>query len=227
VRDIKLSFAPGLTLAIVGIVLFAWIAMTVSEPQVPAIDLAIRGAIHAEASPALTAAMKVVTQLGGGWFLWPLGASIIWWLVRQNRRRPAAWFVIAALGANIIDESMKLLFQRPRPDPFFGYEKPLTYSFPSGHSFVSFCFYLALAQVLIRPHWPAGRKVGIWIAALLITFCIGFSRVYLGVHYPSDVAGGFAAAFAWTFMMRSARPRFSLGTDALPARLPPRSTTDE
>ena len=170
--------------------------------------------------------MMFATQLGGGWFLWPFGASMVWLFIRQGRRRMAAWFVTTALGANIIDEAMKLVFQRPRPDAFFGYEKPITYSFPSGHSFVSFCFYLALAQVLIRPDWPAGRKVALWSAALLIILSIGLSRIYLGVHYPTDVAGGYAAAAAWTWTMRAARPRFFLGTGEPGGRSQPRSTTD-
>lgn len=226
-RDIKLSFAPGPMLAVMGMVLFAWIATTASQPQPPPIDLAIRDAIHLLASPALTATMKVVTLFGSGWFLWPFGVVIGWWLLRNSRRRTAAWLATTVLGANIINESMKLLFGRPRPEPFFGYDKPGTYSFPSGHSFVSFCFYLALAEVLLRTHWPAGRKYALWSAAVLITLSIGFSRVYLGVHYPTDVAGGYAAAVAWTWIMRSARSRFALGTDGLPGRSEPRSTTDE
>jgi undecaprenyl-diphosphatase len=226
VRDIKISIAPGLTLVIVAIVLFAWIAMTATQPSVPQVDIAARAEIHSLASPALTAAMKVITQLGGGWFLWPFGAVIVYLLLRQNRRLAAAWFATTVLGANIINESMKLLFERPRPEPFFGYDKPNTYSFPSGHSFVSFCFYLALAEVLIRPAWPTGRKVALWSVAILLTLSIGFSRIYLGVHYPTDVAGGFTAAIAWTWIMRAARPHVDPGIDAAPARSQPRSTTD-
>jgi undecaprenyl-diphosphatase len=226
VRDIKISIAPGPTLAIIAIVLFAWIAMTASQPRVPPLDISTRAEIHSWTSPALTAVMKVITQLGSGWFLWPFGALIVYVLVRQNRRRTAAWFATTVLGANIINESMKLLFERPRPEPFFGYDKPNTYSFPSGHSFVSFCFYLALAEVLIPPAWPAGRKFALWSAAMLLTLSIGFSRIYLGVHYPTDVAGGFAAAIAWTWIMRAARSHVDPGIDAAPARSQPRSTTD-
>ena len=108
------------------------------------------------------------------------------------------------LGANLLDEGMKLIFHRPRPTPWFEYPPPSTYSFPSGHSFVSFCFYLALAEILIRDEWPLGRRMAMWTGAGILTLAIGFSRAYLGVHYPTDVLAGYAAAIAWTTLIRIA-----------------------
>src|ERR1035438_1105653 len=84
----------------------------------------------------------------------------------------------------------------------FGYPLPSTYSFPSGHAFVSFCFFLCLAEILIRDEWPVAGKVAMWSAALACTLTIGLSRVYLGVHYPTDVLAGYAAGIVWTTLIR-------------------------
>jgi undecaprenyl-diphosphatase len=186
---------------------FAFLAWTLPLTGPAAFDAPLRAAIHGWASPALTEAMKAATQLGGGFFLFPLGAIVTFALYREGRRRDAALFVIAVLGANILDEGMKLVFRRERPDPWFGYPEPFTYSFPSGHSFVSFCFYFSLAEILIREDWPAARKGATWVAAGLLTLTIGLSRVYLGVHYPTDVIAGFVAAIAWTTAIRVAHHR--------------------
>ena len=212
------------TLATTAAIIFAAFCVALPLDGPAALDVPLRAMIHGWATPSLTAAMRVITQLGGGWFLLPLGALITFALHREGRRRDAALFVIAVLGANILNEGMKLIFHRERPTPWFGYPEPITYSFPSGHSFVSFCFYLSLAEILIRDDWPAARKLALWTAATLLTLTIGFSRAYLGVHYPTDVLAGFTAAIAWTTLIRIAHhtywsPRVAPYTS--PANAPP------
>uniref|UniRef100_Q029U2 Phosphoesterase, PA-phosphatase related n=1 Tax=Solibacter usitatus (strain Ellin6076) TaxID=234267 RepID=Q029U2_SOLUE len=203
---IRLKFHPtrDYTLAALTALAFAWIAYIVPDSGPTALDVAVRAFIHSFASPALTAALKVVTQLGGGWFLFPLGTLVVLALYSAGRRREAALFTVAVLGANILDEAMKLVFHRTRPDPWFDYPLPRTYSFPSGHSFVSFCFYFALAEILVGDEWPRSRRLAVWIAAALFTLAIGLSRAYLGVHYPTDVLAGYIAAVAWTTVIRIA-----------------------
>jgi undecaprenyl-diphosphatase len=185
-------------------VAFGWLALTISTVGPTPLDVPVRAAIHGLASPVLTAAMKVATQLGGGWFLYPLGALIVGTLYRAGRRRESALFAVAVLGANLLDQGMKLVFHRPRPIPWFEYPQPDSFSFPSGHSFVSFCFYFSLAEILIEDEWPLGRRLAMWAAAGAITLAIGFSRAYLGVHYPTDVLAGYVAAIAWTTLIRVA-----------------------
>lgn len=209
---LRSQFRPGrdYALAILAALGFVWISLTIPDSGPTALDAAVRGVIHSWASDSLTSAMKVATQFGGGWFLFPFGALITWMLYRAGRRRDAVIFVVAVLGANLIDEGMKLIFHRPRPLPWFEYPEPITYSFPSGHSFVSFCFYLSLAEILIGDEWPAARKAAMWTAAAICTLTIGFSRAYLGVHYPTDVLGGYVAAVAWTTMVRVAHHMYWL-----------------
>jgi undecaprenyl-diphosphatase len=207
---LRSKFHPGrdYTLAAVSALTFTWLALTIPVGGPTPLDIAGRAAIHASANPALTAAMKFATQLGGGWFLTPLAVLIVGSMFVAGRRRDAALFTIAVLGANLLNESMKLIFHRPRPIPWFEYPRPGTYSFPSGHSFVSFCFYLSLAEILIQDDWPLSRKMAMWTAAALLTLSIGFSRAYLGVHYPTDVLAGFVAATAWTTLIRIAHHTF-------------------
>ena len=207
---LRSKFRPGrdYALALIAVFVFAWFAVTMPLVGPTAFDMSVRSTIHAWAHPALTGAMRVATQLGGGYFLLPLGALIVFALYQAGRRRESALFVVAVLGANALDEVMKLVFHRVRPTPWFDYPRPGTFSFPSGHAFVSFCFYLALAEILIRDEWPLARKVVIWTAATLMTLSIGFSRAYLGVHYPTDVLAGFVAAIAWTTMIRIAHHTF-------------------
>jgi undecaprenyl-diphosphatase len=203
---IRLKFHPArdYTLAALASLVFAGIAYIVPAIGPTALDVTVRAFIHSFASPALTTAMEFITQLGGGWFLFPIGALIVLALYRSGRRRDAALFAVAVLGADILDEVMKLVFHRSRPDAWFDYPIPGNYSFPSGHSFVSFCFYFALAEILIRDEWPRPRRLAVWAAAALFTLAIGFSRAYLGVHYPTDVLAGYLAAVAWTTLIRIA-----------------------
>jgi membrane-associated phospholipid phosphatase len=201
---IRSKFHPARegAVAVCALLLFAWLAQLASLNVPPGFDTAGREAAHAYARPWLTWVMKVATQAGGGWVLWPGGALIVVLLARAARRREAALFAVAVVGANLVSETMKLFFHRLRPAPWFDYPLPFTYSFPSGHAFVSFCFYLCLADILIDDKWPLARKVAIWSAALGCTLTIGFSRVYLGVHYPTDVLAGYAAGIAWTTLIR-------------------------
>jgi undecaprenyl-diphosphatase len=201
------SLAISAIVAVSAAALFAWLAFETLGAGIPVIDTSVRAAVHAESFPALTEVMKALSVAGSGWFLWPLGMLVTAALARMGRRWDAGWFAIAVLGANALNETMKLLFHRVRPEPFFGYDKPSTFSYPSGHSFVSFCFYLALAEVLARAEWPRGRRTALWLVALLLVAGIGLSRIYLGVHYFTDVVGGYAGAAAWMTGVRFAHRR--------------------
>jgi undecaprenyl-diphosphatase len=189
-------------IAVGAVLLFAWFAQLASRGVPPEFDTGGREVIHAYARPWLTWVMKAASLAGSGWVLWPGGVAIAAWLARAGRGRDAALFGAAVAGGNLVSESMKLFFHRPRPEAWFGYLLPSTYSFPSGHAFVSFCFFLCLAEILIREDWPPAGKVAMWGAALACTLIIGLSRVYLGVHYPTDVLAGYAAGIAWTTLIR-------------------------
>ena len=190
--------------AAVALVVFGWLAIIVLRGETMGFDGAVRDAIHGIASPAMTRVMRVVTELGGAYLVWPLGLLLVILLANSGRRRDAVLLAVAVVGAHAFGEGMKLVFHRTRPDPWFSYPRPVTYSFPSGHAFVSYCFYLALAAILIQEDWRLPKRFAAWTAALALTGLIGFSRVYLGVHYPTDVLAGYAAAIAWGAVIRAA-----------------------
>jgi len=200
--------ARDLIVAVLATLTFAYLAFTVLTGSIPAFDVKVRDAVHSAATPFLTLFFKAITTLGSGWFLWACGAVVVFFLTRRDRRREAALFVVAFVGANIMEQAMKLVFQRVRPHPYFDYAMPDSFSFPSGHAFISFGFYLTLAEILVQPAWPFLRRAIIWIGAVVMTLLIGFSRVYLGVHYPTDVLAGYAGAIAWTAVVRAAHQRW-------------------
>jgi undecaprenyl-diphosphatase len=186
----------GLLVALAALILFGSLAYAVMQGDTTGFDAAVRSAVHASSFPALTYAMRGISDLGEAAFLVVLGIMIAWRLVSLGARRQAVFFAIAALGAELIDQALKFWFQRPRPDVFFG-PQPLNYSFPSGHALVSCCFYLAVAEILIDRQWSRARKLAVWTFTVLLIGLIGLSRIYLGVHYPTDVLGGYIAAIAW------------------------------
>jgi len=147
--------------------------------------------------------MRGLSLIGSEVGLVPLGAILVWWLVAAKRRRAAVVFAVAALGAEGLDQIMKLLFARPRPEPFFELASPITHSFPSGHAMVSCCFFGVLAAILAAREPSRTARVAMFAAAALLVALMGFSRVYLGYHYPTDVLGGYAAAVVWLGVVRA------------------------
>ncbi|HXB74768.1 MAG TPA: phosphatase PAP2 family protein [Candidatus Acidoferrales bacterium] len=196
----ELIVALGVALGAAAV--FVWLAALVMSGQAGAFDTAVRAQVHAASSPALTYIMRGFTMLGEAGFLVMLGALIVWRLVALGRRPEAAWLAVAALGAEALDQALKFWFRRPRPAAFFGVA-PANSSFPSGHALVSFCFYLVLAEIFIGAEWPRGRRFAARTVAVLLAGWVGLSRIYLGVHYPTDVLAGYAAAIVWLAVLRS------------------------
>ena len=185
----------SLGVAVLSLFLFAWIAESVSHDRTASFDLAVRTNIHEYASPGLTKLMIAFSFLGGDGLTAAAILSVIAFL-RFRWLRAALWMVVTILGAVVLDLSLKYAFHRPRPIPFF-VAVPHTYSFPSGHSLFSFCFYGVLAGLLAGRIGSRLGRVLIWTMAALLVAAIGLSRIYLGVHYPSDVIAGYLAAALW------------------------------
>ena len=178
------------------LILFAWLSDSVFEGELRRFDLSVRTKVHEFFSPHLTAFMQDMTFLGSIGFLTALFAIIVVVWLLKGMKRPAAWLAIAVGGSVILDVSLKLSFHRARPVPFVG-AAPMTYSFPSGHALSSFCFYGVLAGLLCSRIQSRLLRVLIWSVAAALVLAIGLSRVYLGVHYPTDVIAGYIAAAAW------------------------------
>jgi undecaprenyl-diphosphatase len=176
--------------AIAGLLVFGSMVYPLVRGDAIWFDLPVRAAIHGWAFPALTAAMRLITSLGSEYFLVPLGVVLVWRLERRGERKTAYLLVAGILTAEAVLQLLKVLLHRPRPEIFFGLTPAQTYSFPSGHAFVPAVYFGILAGIL-------GAGPG-WRAAVVVTAALlGFSRVYLGYHYPSDVVAGWALAAVW------------------------------
>ena len=185
----------SLMVAVLSLFLFACIAYGVAHDRTAGLDLAIRNQVHAYASPSLTKAMIFISFLGGDGLTAAAILSVIAFLA-LHWSRAALWMVVTILGAVVLDLTLKYAFHRPRPVPFF-VPVPYTYSFPSGHSLFSFCFYGVLAGLLAGRMQSRLGRILVWTLAALLVAAIGLSRIYLGVHYPSDVIAGYLAAALW------------------------------
>jgi undecaprenyl-diphosphatase len=183
--------------ALVALPLFAWLAAQASAGHLAGFDLPVRAAVHSHAAPWLTSLMRDVTHIGDSPVLLPLGGLILAYLLNAGRRRAAVRFAVTVLGGEALNELLKLIFHRPRPESIFDVPIPGSYSFPSGHALVSVCFYGALAVLLAARFQSRATRVAVWVAAAAVAALVGLSRVYLGVHYPSDVLGGYAVAVVW------------------------------
>jgi undecaprenyl-diphosphatase len=179
-----------------ALILFGWLAEKVLRGDTTQFDAAIRTAVHDHATPLLTSIMQGFSFLGSvGWVV-SFGAIVVIACFYFNRRRMAGFLAIAMVGASTLDSVLKLAFHRLRPVAYYGVS-PGSYSFPSGHALGSLCFYGILAAVLSDRVTSRRQKFFVWLIAALLVASIGFSRIYLGVHYPSDVIAGYLAGAVW------------------------------
>ncbi|HWB86967.1 MAG TPA: phosphatase PAP2 family protein [Bryobacteraceae bacterium] len=192
----------GLAASVAALLLFLWLARLEQSGAGMSLDTAVRQDIHAWSSPLVTRVMEAITQLGSAVFLIALGAFLTYRLAAQRRHHAAVMLAVVAVGAAAVHEALTIIYHRARPEPFFGLGVPSTYSFPSGHAMGSAAFYGIVAAVFAMRATSSRRKAAIWLAAALLAALIGFSRVYLGVHYPTDVLAGYAAAIVWAGAVR-------------------------
>jgi undecaprenyl-diphosphatase len=194
--DASRSLIVSLACSAFSLILFAWLSEEVFEGDLRRFDFGVRMKVHELFSPQLTKFMQDMTFLGSIGFLTTLFAILVAVWLAKGMKRPAVWLMIAVGGSLILDVSLKLSFHRTRPASFVG-AVPLTYSFPSGHALSSFCFYGVLAGLLCARIQSRAIRILIWTASAALVLAIGLSRIYLGVHYPTDVIAGYIAAAAW------------------------------
>jgi undecaprenyl-diphosphatase len=185
----------SLVSATLTLVLFAWIAREVLGGHAERFDLSVRMWVHQFASATMTRVMTGISMLGGQILVLEFIVAIAAFLALQWRRA-ATWLAVAVAGAILLEFTLKQVFQRPRPPVFFGIA-PHDYGFPSGHALVSFCFYGVLAGLLADRTESLLVEVLIWVTGACTIVAIGLSRIYLGMHYPTDVIAGFLAATIW------------------------------
>jgi undecaprenyl-diphosphatase len=194
-RSLRPIVAGALVVALVTLAAFLTLAILVSTPIGMALDHAALDWVQGAASSPVVLAMRWITLLGseGILILLPLLVVGLWW---RRLRWQAAELVLATGGAQVWNDVLKLTFQRQRPTAVASVIPGQAYSFPSGHAMVSIAFYGALAYIGWRVFggWPRA----VWITAMIgLTLVIGVSRLFLDVHYPTDVLASWAAGLFW------------------------------
>jgi len=174
---------------------FGMLAHELREGEGFFFDVPLLEAAHALARAGFDRFFVIVTALGYQWGVVPLDAALVVALGWRRRMREGLFAGIAIIGSALLNLGAKPLFARDRPSLWESIAPEGNYSFPSGHAMGS----MTLACVLVLLCWWTRLRWPVCGAAIVFVALVGASRVYLGVHYPSDILAGWAAAIAWTY----------------------------
>ncbi len=196
-KNTKLAFSMTLVISVLCAIGFGLIALYVGNTKIQNFDNTIISLVQGLEVPLLTTIMKFFTVIGNTIPIVIITIMVMIVLyIFLGHRRELIFLVCVMIGSALLNTLLKLIFQRARPDINRIIEVK-GYSFPSGHSMAAFTLYGVIA-FLIWKHIPTaiGRVAIIIMSVLFITF-IGISRIYLGVHYPSDILGGYLMSACW------------------------------
>jgi membrane-associated phospholipid phosphatase len=180
-------------LVILGIV--AWLCTEVWEKEAFSFDRSCLLWIHQFATPQLDRLMLLITALGDPPTVITIFISTIAWLGMKRRSTDGIRFAVICVGGLLINQVMKSFFAKPRPELWTRLISEHSFSFPSGHAVGSMVVYGFIAYIFAR-ELPIYKKYIYAVASILI-FAIGFSRLYLGVHYPTDIIAGYGVGLFW------------------------------
>lgn len=205
-RDLRVHAVPMALVALLGAGVFAFIQIAdeMSEAELDGFDqtllLAFRNPENLSqplGPPWFQEFMTELTALGGYPLLTIIVAIVVGYLLIARLYGPALFTVLSIVTGTAASHLLKLAYDRPRPDLVEQLVSVHTPSFPSGHAAMSAVVYLTLASLIVRLVDSTAVRVYVLAVAAALTLSIGISRVYLGVHWPSDVLAGWALAVAW------------------------------
>ncbi|NLI12274.1 phosphatase PAP2 family protein [Pelotomaculum propionicicum] len=189
------GWLPEMLLVLAPLFLFVVLAKEVVKNNFSSIDWYLLSYFHGLANPSLDRIMLFFTSLGSVKFYFLAFPAILLVLVWRRRWWELKGFSLSFLGAVLLNNLLKISFHRIRPNLYL--IKESGYSFPSGHAMVTLAFYGMLLFFAFQ-HIPSRKWRSLMaILAVFVILTIGVSRVYLGVHYPSDVLGSYLAGFSW------------------------------
>lgn len=187
------ALAAAALLFLVPLILFALLAEDVAEQEVLPFDRPVMLWLHSGSTPWLTAVMEAVTQLGG-LVVVPVAAVVVATaLWRRGSRTSAVLLAAAVVGSTLLNSVLKAVFRRARPDFWEHLVTENSYSFPSGHAMAT----MSLAAALVVLAWGTRWRWATVMAGAVYVLAVGISRMYLGVHYPSDILAGWCVALVW------------------------------
>ncbi|WHY69205.1 phosphatase PAP2 family protein [Neobacillus sp. SuZ13] len=194
---LKTYLIIAFSLSVVSIIGFSLISLLISDQKIIQFDRTIINSVQGMETPLLTYVMKFFTYIGSAPFVIVLSLFLLFFLYKVlHHRLELILFVAAIVGSAILNGILKNFFQRVRPE-FHRLIEIEGYSFPSGHAMNAFTVYVIISFLLWR-HITSG--LGRWtliIVSMVMILAIGISRIYLGVHYPSDIIGGYFASGFW------------------------------
>lgn len=190
----------------IAVLVFIGVAVGVQTGYLDGFDDTVRYRVYSIRSEKLTMFWKFITHSGDSEIVIMLGIVLL--LVKSLRNKYGVKFAIAALSSTALYQGMKYIFQRPRPDIALRLIEESGYSFPSGHSMNCLVSYGILAYLILK-YCENARLAKIFSVGLgLIIILIGLSRVYVGVHFPTDVIGGWSLGIAVIVAMMYAFEKF-------------------
>jgi len=194
----------AILLCVSALLLFAQVTEEVREGDTRALDAAIllafrrAGDLGAPRGPAwLPQAAVDVSALGGWTVLWFLSLAAFGYLMLARRRTDALLIALSLGGASLLNSGLKELFGRARPEVVPHLVTVANASYPSGHAMLSATAYLTVGAMLAHAEPRLAVRIYLLTLATLLVVLIGLSRVYLGVHWPSDVLAGWCLGAAW------------------------------
>lgn len=203
-RNLRAWLEPRILAAVLAMTSAAWIfvevADEVADGDTRSLDRALMLALHPQPDGGplwLQAAARDLTALGSTTVLALLVCAAAAFLLLSGRRRAASFVLAWTASGALASMLLKGVFSRPRPDLVPHGDFVTSASFPSGHAMLSAIVYLTLGALLARLASERVQKLYIMAAALFLSAIVGLSRVYLGVHWPTDVLAGWAAGAAW------------------------------
>jgi undecaprenyl-diphosphatase len=186
------------------LLVFLKLASEVTAGDTLAMDTKIVRALRKADDPSkpigplwMAGVLEDLTALGGPTVIWLVIVSLTGYLLLQTKYHTALFVFVTAASGDLINHAIKGVFSRARPTVVPHLREAFSTSFPSGHAMESAIVYLTLAAMLMRIVQGRVTKAYCLGLAVLITFLVGVSRVYLGVHYPTDVLGGWIIGMAW------------------------------
>lgn len=178
------------SLCVMGFVRLAW---EVREKETLQFDKQVLIVINGWSNTFLDSFLPIATDVGGMVGVTVLTLLVMAVLIYRNEYRRALLIIVSVGGATILNFMLKAVFERARPDLWVRLVQETGYSFPSGHAVASSALGIALVVALWHSRW---RWWSVGFATVYILF-VGFSRLYLGVHYPSDIIAGWLVSGAW------------------------------
>ncbi len=197
---LAIGVGGGIALATAAFLVFERQASFVLKGKADPTDTKILDLVHTSESRSMGRAMRLVTHLGEHYSIGAAAGLTAMMMIRRKRHDEAWTVIISTGGAMIINTALKAIFQRQRPQNLARRIRlPKSHSFPSGHALLSAATYPIVAHHLAESS-PLPARLAAHTMSTTAILAVGYSRIYFGVHFPSDVLGGFTAGLGWLGM---------------------------